>query len=137
MIKHLKFFDLISFIIKFTWKNSYAKATGSQWKVSWKKYTSVKNVAIFAFNEIENDPLYSGEACNETKSCGNLCLGTIIWGYTFWARSLILISFVGREKIFKDCAREGAEQLLALTSGNWGAAEKKTWDHKETKNLGY
>jgi hypothetical protein len=44
-------------------------------------------------------------------------------------------SFVGREKIFKDCAREGAEQLPALTSGNGGASEEKTRDHKETKNL--
>lgn len=60
---------------------------------------------------------------------------TVIWGKAFRARPLILTSFVGREKIFKDCAREGAEQLSTLTSGNWRAAEKKTGDHKETKNL--
>lgn len=66
----------------------------------------------------------------------SVCIwGAVIRGNAFWAGPLILVSFVGREKIFKDCAREGAEQLSALTSGNWGAAEKKTWDHKETKNL--
>ena len=45
--------------------------------------------------------------------------GTVIWENAFRARPLILVSFVGREKIFKDCAREGAEQLSTLTSGNW------------------
>lgn len=38
----------------------------------------------------------------------------------------LLVSVVGRKKIFKDCAGESAEQLPALTSGNWGAAQKKT-----------
>lgn len=61
--------------------------------------------------------------------------GTLIWRNAFRARPLILVLFAGREKIFKDCAREGAEQLSTLTSGNWRAAEKKTGDHEETKNL--
>lgn len=80
---------------------------------------------------------YSDGVCSQTKVMVILIYswGTVIWGNAFWARPLILISFVGREKVFKDCAREGAKQLSALTSGNWGAAEKKTWDHKETKNL--
>lgn len=38
----------------------------------------------------------------------------------------VIVSVVGRKKNFKDCAGESAEQLPALTSGNWGAAEKKT-----------
>ena len=38
----------------------------------------------------------------------------------------VIVSVVGRKKIFKDCTGESAEQLPALTSGNWGAAERKT-----------
>jgi len=37
-----------------------------------------------------------------------------------------LLHFAGRKKVYKDCAREGPEQLPSLSSGNWRAAEKET-----------
>lgn len=131
VIRNLFFWLYIITYNKVPWTND-AKATGCQWKITWRIIHPSWALTFFAFYEI-GWSLQWDQKCNVIVT---YVFRTIIWENAFWARSLILVSFVGREKIFKDCAREGAEQLSALTSGNWGAAEKKTWDHKETKNLG-
>lgn len=60
---------------------------------------------------------------------------TIIWGNAFWAGPLILISFVGRENFQRLYKGKCRAVICTHFWGNWGAAEKKTWGDKETKNL--